>query len=200
MVFIFGRDTFLMKRYLLLSLSVLSVFALSAQSPTEAKKIIADKIAAVVGDRIIMYSDIKNTIADYTRQGAQIPEDAECLILDQAILSKVLMQQAEKDSLPVTDEEVDADLELRVREFVRQYGTEKNVEELAGKSIYQIKEDARESVREKKLAEAEQRKIVDNIKITPAEVKVFFDPITKDSLQFFESDLEVGQIVVYTQS
>ena len=200
MVFIFGRDTFLMKRYLLLSLSILSVLALSAQSATEAKKIIADKIAAVVGDRIIMYSDIKNTIADYVRQGAQIPEDAECQILDQAILSKVLMQQAEKDSLPITDEEVDADLELRVREFVRMYGTEKNVEELAGKSIYQIKEDARESVREKKLAEAEQRKIVDNIKITPAEAKVFFERIPKDSLPFFESELEVGQIVVYPQA
>ena len=78
-----------------------------------------------MGDRIIMYSDIKNTIADYARQGAQIPEDAECQILDQAILSKVLMQQAEKDSLPVTDEEVDADLELRVREFVRQTARKK---------------------------------------------------------------------------
>ena len=200
MVFIFGRDTFLMKRYLLLSLSILSVFALFAQPGTEAKKIVADKIAAVVGDRIIMYSDIKNTIADYVRQGAQIPEDAECQILDQAILSKVLMQQAEKDSLPVTEEEVDADLELRVREFVRMYGTEKAVEELAGKSIYQIKEDARESVREKKLAEAEQRKIVDNVRITPAEAKVFFDRIPKDSLPFFESELEVGQIVVYPQA
>src|SRR4029077_5246966 len=126
-----------MKRYLLLSLSILSVFALSAQSATEAKKIVADKIAAVVGDRIIMYSDIKNTIADYARQGAEIPENAECMILDQAILSKVLMQQAEKDSLPVTDDEVESDLDLRVREFVRMYGTEKKVEELAGKSIYQ---------------------------------------------------------------
>lgn len=187
-----------MKRYLLISLSLLSVFALSAQ--TEAKKIIADKITAVVGDRIIMYSDIKNTIADYARQGAQIPEDAECQILDQAILSKVLMQQAEKDSLPVTDEEVDAELELRVREFIRMYGKKETVEEMAGKSIYQIKEDARESVREKKLAEAEQKKIVDNIKITPAEVEVFFNRVPKDSLPFLESQLEVGQIVVYPQA
>ena len=68
------------------------------------------------------------------------------------------MQQAEKDSLPVTDDEVESDLDLRVREFVRLYGTEKNVEELAGKSIYQIKEDARESVKEKKLAEADAEK------------------------------------------
>jgi peptidyl-prolyl cis-trans isomerase SurA len=189
-----------MKRYFLLSLTILSVIFLAAQQATEAKKIIADKIAAVVGDRIIMYSDIKNTIADYARQGAQIPENAECLILDQAVLSKVLMQQAEKDSLPVTDEEVEADLDLRVREFVRMYGTTEAVEQLAGKSIYQIKEDARESVKEKKLAEAEQKKIVENIKITPAEAKVFFDRIPKDSLPFYESELEVGQIVVYPQA
>ncbi|HMG68891.1 MAG TPA: peptidylprolyl isomerase [Chitinophagaceae bacterium] len=189
-----------MKKYFLLSCAILSVVLMVAQPGTQAKKIIADKIAATVGDRIIMYSDIKNTIADYARQGTEIPENAECLILDQAILSKILMQQAEKDSLPVTDDEVDGELDLRVREFVRMYGSEKAVEELAGKSIYQIKEDARESVKEKKLAEAMQKKIVENVKITPAEVKVFFDRIPKDSLPFYESELEVGQIIVYPQA
>jgi peptidyl-prolyl cis-trans isomerase SurA len=189
-----------MKKYFLLSAGIFLVAILSAQPGTQAKKIVADKITAVVGDRIIMYSDIKNTIADYVRQGAEIPNNAECLILDQAILSKVLMQQAEKDSLPVTDEEVDADLDLRVREFIRVYGSEQAVVELAGKSIYQIKEDAKESVREKKLAEAMQKKIVENVKITPAEVKAFFERIPKDSLPFYESELEVGQIVVYPQA
>jgi peptidyl-prolyl cis-trans isomerase SurA len=189
-----------MKKYFLVSVTILLATVLFAQLGGQSKKIVADKIAAVVGDRIIMYSDIKNTIADYARQGAEIPENAECLILDQAVLSKVLMQQAEKDSLPVTDEEVEADLELRVREFIRVYGSKEAVEELAGKTIYQIKEDARESIKEKKLAEAMQRKVVDNIKITPAEVKVFFDRIPKDSLPFYESELEVGQIVVYPQA
>jgi len=147
-----------------------------------------------------MYSDIKNTISDYVRQGVDVPPNADCLILDQAILSKILAQQAEKDSLPVTDDDVEAELDLRVREYVRMYGSEKAVEELAGKSIYQIKEDARESVKEKKLAEAMQKKIVENVKITPAEVKVYFDHIPTDSLPFYESELEVGQIVVYPQA
>jgi peptidyl-prolyl cis-trans isomerase SurA len=189
-----------MKKYFLLSVGILLALIIFAQPGTQSKKIVADKVAAIVGDRIIMYSDIKNTISDYARQGAEIPDNAQCLILDQAVLSKVLMQQAEKDSLPVTDEEVEADLELRVREFIRVYGTKDAVEELAGKSIYQIKEDARESVREKKLAEAMQHKIVENIKITPAEAKAFFDRIPKDSLPFYESELEVGQIVVYPQA
>lgn len=186
-----------MRKYFLFAATIFSGFAVNAQSATQAKKIIADKVAATVGDQIIMYSDIKNTIADYVRQGAEIPENADCLILDQAILSKILMQQAQKDSLPVTDDEVESELDLRVREFVRMYGTVKAVEELAGKSIYQIKEDARESVKEKKLAEAMQKKIVENVKITPSEVKIYFDHIPKDSLPFFESELEVGQITVY---
>jgi peptidyl-prolyl cis-trans isomerase SurA len=190
-----------MKRYFSLSaVAILSFGIMNAQPGTQAKKIVADKIAAIVGDQIIMYSDIKNTISDYIRQGAEVPDNAECMILDQAILSKVLMLQAEKDSLPVTDDEVEAELDLRVREFVRMYGTEEKVEELAGKSIYQIKEDARESVKEKKLAEAMQKKIVENVKITPAEVEAFFNRIPKDSLPFFESELEVGQIVVYPQA
>jgi peptidyl-prolyl cis-trans isomerase SurA len=71
------------------------------------------------------------------------------------------------------------------------------LEEIAGKTIYQIKEDARETVREQKLAEAMQRKIVENVHMTPTEVKAFFDKIPKDSLPFFESELEIGQIVFY---
>jgi len=77
------------------------------------------------------------------------------------------MLQAEKDSLVVTPEEVEAELDQRVRYFIQQYGTQETVEQLAGKTIYQIKDDARESVRERKLAEAMQRKIVDNVRITP---------------------------------
>jgi len=200
MVFTFGRDTFFMKRFLLLSLSLFSVYALCAQSGTEAKKIVADKIAAVVGDRIIMYSDIKNTIADYVRQGAQIPQDAECQILDQAILSKVLMQQAEKDSLPVTDEEIEAELDQRIRYFISQFGTQEQLELVAGKTIYQIKDEARESIKENKLATAMQKKIVENVKITPTEVKNYFDKIPKDSLPYYESELEVGQILVYPKA
>ncbi len=189
-----------MKKFLFLTVfAVLSLLSF-AQPTSQSKKIVADKLAGVVGDRVILYSDIKNAIADYQRQGAEIPANAECMIMEQAIISKVMMLQAEKDSLPVTDEEVEAELEQRVRYFIQQYGTQQAVEELAGKTIYQIKDEARESVKEKKLAEAMQRKIVENVRITPTEVKAFFDRIPKDSLPFYESELEVGQIVVFPKA
>ena len=165
------------------------------------KKIVADKIIGIVGDRIILQSDIKNSISDMVRQGMTIPDNADCLITEQAFVSKILMLQAEKDSLPVTDEEVEAELDRRIRYFINQMGgNQQALEEMAGKTIYQIKDDARESVKENKLAEAMRSKIVDGVKITPTETKIFFDKIPKDSLPFFESELEIGQIVLYPKA
>jgi peptidyl-prolyl cis-trans isomerase SurA len=165
-----------------------------------AKKVVADKIIAVVGDRVILQSDIKNAIEDARRQGGNVPDGAECMLMEQAVVSKVLMLQAEKDSLPVSDEEVEAELDQRVRHFINQVGGQQELEDIAGKTIYQIKDDARETVKENKLASAMQQKIVSGVKITPTEVKAFFDKIPKDSLPFFESELEVCQIVLYPKA
>ncbi|NTS40842.1 peptidylprolyl isomerase [Flavisolibacter sp. BT320] len=185
-----------MKKILFLFAAVTTTATLFAQP----KKVVADKIIAVVGDRIILQSDITNSIADAKRNGNPVPDNAECAVLDQALVSKVLMMQAIKDSLPVTDDEVEADLDLRVREFIRVYGSKEALETMAGKTIYQIKDDARESVKESKLAQAMQRKIVDNVKVTPAEVKAYFDKIPQDSLPYFEAEYQIGQIVLFPKA
>ncbi len=177
---------------------LLSVITVTVNA--QPKKVVADKIIAIVGDRIILLSEIKNSLADIARQGGQVPENGECLLMEQAVISKVLMLQAEKDSLPVTDEDVEADLDNRIRVYINQFGGREQLEEVAGKTIYQIKDDARESVKEQKLASAMQRKIVENVRMTPNEVKAFFDKIPADSLPFFESELEVGQIIIYPKA
>ncbi|MBS1654608.1 MAG: peptidylprolyl isomerase, partial [Bacteroidetes bacterium] len=94
----------------------------------------------------------------------------------------------------------EAELDQRIRYFIQKFGTQEELERVAGKTIYQIKDDARASVKENKLAEAMQKKITENVKITPAEVKAYFEKIPKDSLPFFESELEVGQIVIYPKA
>jgi len=176
------------------------MFSLVTVAQGQPKKVIADKISGIVGDKIILYSDIRNSLADIIRQGGQVPENAECMLMEQAIISKMLMLQAQKDSLPVTDEEVEADLDNRIRTYINQFGSQEALEEVAGKTIYQIKDDARESVKEQKLAQAMQRKIVDNVRITPIEVKAYFEKIPKDSLPFYETELEIGQIVLYPKA
>ena len=187
----------IMKRLLTFCFLLFTFHVVKAQP----QRVVADKIIGIVGDRIILQSDIKNALADMARQGAAaVPENADCQLLDQALTSKLLMLQAEKDSLKVTDEEVEAELDQRVRYFIQVYGSQEAVETMAGKTIYQIKDDARESVRENKLAKAMQDKIVGSVKITPTEVQEYFNRIPKDSLPFFESELEIGQIVVYPKA
>lgn len=185
-----------MKKFLLINVLALVAFTAQAQN----KKIIADKIAGQVGDKIILLSDIKNAIADIQRQGGQIPENAECQLMEAMLIQKALVTQAEKDSLPVSDEEIDALLDNQVRGFIAQYGSKEVVEEIAGKSIFQLKEDLRDGFKERKLAEQMKNKITENIRITPNEVKQYFDKIPKDSLPYYESELEIGEIVMYPKS
>jgi len=177
-----------MKKLLFVLFGIIS-FAIASNA--QPQKIVADKILAVVGDKIILQSDIENTIKDAVRNGGTVPEGAECTVLEQALISKLLMLQATKDSLPVTEEEIESELDNRIRYYISQFGSQTELERVAGKTVYQLKDDSRESVRERKLAEAMQKKIVDNVNVTPTEVKKYFDRIPKDSLPFFESEVEV---------
>ena len=177
-----------------------SVQTTPALQTSQTAKVVADKIIAVVGDKIILKSDIDNAITDMVRQGMEVPPNAQCLTLEQAMGIKALMLQAERDSIPVTDEEIEAEIDNRIRYFVGVYGSKEKVEEISGKSLYQLKEDFKEGFREQKLAGAERNKIVDGIRITPNEVKAYFDKLPKDSLPFYESELEIGQIIVFPKA
>lgn len=174
--------------------ALLLVTATFAQAP---RKVVADKIVGIVGDKIILKSDVFNEILDRQRRQEPVPENAECLILEQILGMKALVLQAEKDSLLVTDDELEALLDNRIRAFVQMYNGKENLEQIAGRTIYQIKEDFRQSIKEGKMAENMRDKIVGNLKITPQEVKEYWDKIPKDSLLFYESEVEVGEIVVY---
>jgi peptidyl-prolyl cis-trans isomerase SurA len=184
------------KIFLLLAVNVLGCTMVFAQ----AAKIVADKIIAVVGDKVILKSDIDNTITDMQRQGVDVPENARCLSLEQSMGIKALVLQAERDSLPVTEEDVAADIDNQIRYFIGAYGSKEKLEEISGKSLYQLKEDFKDGFRERKLAAAMRNKIVDGIRITPNEVKAYFDKLPKDSLPYYESELEIGQIVSYPKA
>ncbi|HXL56018.1 MAG TPA: peptidylprolyl isomerase, partial [Chitinophagaceae bacterium] len=168
----------------------------------QTQKIVADKIIAQVGNRIILKSDIDNAIIDTKRQDpdAQLPPNAECLFLQGQLIQKTLVLQAEKDSILVEDDELEALLDNKIRYFISAYGSQEVLEQVAGRSVYQIKEDLREPFKEKTLAEKMQNKILANVKITPNEVKEYFEKIPKDSLRFYESEVEVAQVVLYPKA
>lgn len=166
----------------------------------QTHKVVADKIVGVVGDKIILQSDIRNAILDAQRQGQQVPENADCMIMSQALAQKALVLYAEIDSLAVSDEEIEAQLDNQVRGFINMYGSKDALEQIAGRTVYQIKEDFRQSFKERKQAELMRNKIVSNVKITPNEVKAYFDQIPVDKLPFYESEVEVGEIIIYPKA
>ncbi|HEX5026485.1 MAG TPA: peptidylprolyl isomerase [Agriterribacter sp.] len=188
-----------MKQFIfVVGFSVMSILA--AAQTGQAKKVLADKIIAVIGDKIVLKSDITNYIEDEKRQGHELPPDAGCMLLQQMMVRKALMLQAQKDSLPVSDEEIEAELDQRIRYYIGAYGGKDALEQIAGKSIYQIKEDNRTAIKEQKLSDAMQRSIIANVRITPNEVKDYFDKIPKDSLRFYETELEIKQVVSYAKA
>ncbi len=182
---------------------VFSVFALGFTVKAQAQKVLADKIIATVGDKFILKSDIENAVADYKRQaqgqeGVVIPSN--CQILEGQLIRKALVLQAQKDSVNVTDEEVQSAIDLRIRQFLQQFGSKEVLEEVAGRSVYQLKEDFRVLIKEQKLADEMQQKIVEKIKITPNEVRAFYNKIPVDSLPLYESEVQVTELVMHPKA
>lgn len=181
---------------------LLLLILFAGASLAQSQKIVADKIIAKVGDKIILKSDIDNAISDYKRQGpdVQLPPNPDCAFLEGQLIQKVLVLQAERDSITISDDDIDALLDNRIRYFINEYGSQDVLEQIAGKTVYQLKEDLRQQFYESQLADKIRNKILEDVKITPTEVKDFYDKIPKDSLPFYESQLEVGQIVIYPKA
>lgn len=185
-----------MRKAIIFFFSILLVNMAQAQQA----KVLVDKIVGILGDKIVLKSDLLNYIDDMKRRGGEVPADAECVLLERMLMDKALVLQAEKDSLPISDEEVEAEIDQRIRYFIMEFGGKEAVEQVAGRTIFQMKEDFRQSVKERRLADAMRAKIVEFIKITPQETKVYYDKIPKDSLRFYETELVVGQIILYPKA
>ena len=187
-------------KHSLLGIFFICISACVLAQPTQPKRVVADKIIAIVGDKIILKSDVENSILDMQRQNVEVPANARCLILEQAMAIKAMVLQAQKDSIPITEEEVESDIDNRIRNFIAQYGSKEELERIATKSVYQLKEDFREPIRDQMLSRAMRNKIVEDIRITPLEVHAYYSKIPKDSLFLYESEVEVSQLVKYPKA
>jgi len=181
----------------------LVLMSISFSTNAQIKKVLADKIIATVGDKFILKSDIDNAIADYKRQaqgqeGVVLP--STCQILEGQLIRKALVLQAEKDSINVTEDEIQNAIDSRIRQFLQQFGSKEVLEEVAGRSISQLKDDFKTLIKEQKLADEMQQKIVEKIKITPTEVRAFYNKIPVDSLPIYESEVQVLELVMHPKA
>ncbi|HEY4326540.1 MAG TPA: peptidylprolyl isomerase [Mucilaginibacter sp.] len=153
-----------------------------------------DKIAGVVGAGIILQSDIELKYANYLAQGNPPNPSIKCQILQGLLTQKLLAQQAVIDSVEVKDDEVDNDLDRRMRGMIQRAGGQDRLEQFLGRSLIQYKDEVRPDIKEELIAQKMQQKITANINTTPLDVETFFNKIPKDSLPSFNKEVEVGEI------
>ena len=179
-------------------ISLLLLAALFAQAqPTKSSMV--DGLVAVVGDKIILKSDVESEYANWLAQGNDPDPDMKCIIIDQLLTNKLMLRQAEIDSLEVGDEEIDGQIERRMRYFISMIGSREKLEDFYGKSILEIKEEFRPQIKEMLLAQKMQEKITANVSISPREVQAYFAKIPTDSIPYFDAEIEIGQIVLFPE-
>lgn len=160
---------------------------------------LVDRVVATIGSSIILQSDVEMQYAQYLAQGEKPNDDMKCYVLQQLLTQKLLSQQAAIDSIEVSESEVDDNLNRRMQMMVRQAGGKERLEEFLNRSLLQYKEEMRSNVGEQLKAEKMRHSIVSTINVTPAEVKQYFESLDQDSLPYFNTEVEIGEVVIKPQ-
>lgn len=184
------KKTRMLKKVLL---SALLIIASLSQTFSQTKN--ADKIVAVLGESIILNSDVDGQFAQYLAQGYKDDGQLKCQILESILSQKMLQNQAKIDSLEISEQQVEDELNRRVKYFLSQIGSQEKLEQFIGKSILEFKDELREDVRAVIMAQTMQQQITSKVSVTPNEIKKFYAEIPKDSLPFFNKEVQVGVIV-----
>jgi peptidyl-prolyl cis-trans isomerase SurA len=132
----------------------------------------------------------------YLAAGNAPDERVKCYIVQQLLTSKLLSQQAAIDSIEVSENEVDDNLNQRIRVMTQRAGGRERLEEFLNRSILQHKEEMRPMVAEQLRGNKMQQELVSGIDVTPQEVKRYFESLDKDSLPYFDTEIEYAQLVL----
>jgi peptidyl-prolyl cis-trans isomerase SurA len=178
-----------MIRFLPLFLFPLGLFA-------QSDKAVIDRVVATVGGEIILLSEVQEQYSFAKKDQPELPLEYQCVVLQNLIVQKLLVNQAKLDSVAVTDEEVESQIDARI-ERLRAYFNQddKAIEEFYGQSVDQMKSQLGTDMRNQLLAERMQGNITEKASITPSEVQRFFANIPKDSLPYFNAEVEIREIV-----
>jgi peptidyl-prolyl cis-trans isomerase SurA len=179
-------------------ISAVILFAAINQSVAQ-EKVIIDQVVAVVGNSAILKSDLYNQQRQLESQGITFGSDAQCELLDEMLYQKLLFNQAVIDSIEVSDMQVEQILERRLRFFIQQIGSREQLEAYYGKTIDELKDEFRPLIREQELSQMMESEITKNVRVTPSQVRSFYNNLPPDSIPTVESETEMAQIVIKPQ-
>ncbi|MGB5370180.1 MAG: peptidylprolyl isomerase, partial [Flavobacteriaceae bacterium] len=160
------------------------------------KRVKLDGIAAVVGDYVILESDIEKTLIDLRSQGASVEDITRCSLLGKLMEDRLYAHQAVQDSILVSDDEVNATGERQIQSLVQQIGSmEKVLKYYKKEDETAFREELFKINKLRMLSEKMQQEIVSEIKITPEEVRQFYNKISVEDRPVFGAEMEIAQIV-----
>lgn len=181
-----------------LSLLPLALFLMLAINPTKAQQpALIDQVVAVVGKNAIFQSDIENQYIQLRLQRGISGSASEirCGILEDMLFQKLMLNQAELDSITVTDDQVEQEMERRLRYFINELGSQEKLESYYNKTIVEIKNELRRMVKDQMLGQKVQEEIMSKVVVTPQEVRQHFKNLAKDSIPVVPAEYEIAQIV-----
>ncbi len=181
----------------LIKFSTIIAFLIISQLTFSQNELMVDRIVATVGDKIILQSDIENQALQMMAQGYRSDKDLKCQMLEELLFQKLLLIQAELDSIEVGYTRIDSELERRLMYFIRQLGSEEKLVEYYNKSLIEIKEDFRPLIEEQLKTQMMQSQLVSDISISPKDVEKFYKTLPKDSIPMVNDQYEINQILRY---
>jgi peptidyl-prolyl cis-trans isomerase SurA len=161
------------------------------------QSLILDRVVAVVGEFMILQSDIEGLHMQNKAQGINLPGDEKCAILENFLGEKLLLNQAKIDSIEVSESSVEMELDNRLSYFISMIGSPEALEEYFGKTILEIKEDMRNSVRDASITRQMQSTITGEVTVTPSEIREYYNGLSGDSIPYIDSKVELSQITRY---
>jgi peptidyl-prolyl cis-trans isomerase SurA len=184
-------------RISLLRLIFISLIISISATISNGQEQIIDRVVCKVGDKIIMQSDVENQVLQFMAQGFGKRSELKCDVLSELMVQKLLLTQAEIDSIQVGINQVESELSRRLNYFIRQIGSQQKLEEFYNKSILEIKEDFRPLIEEQIKTQMMQGEIVSQLDASPKDVKKFYNDLDKDSIPMVNAKYEIKQICVY---
>ena len=180
----------------IIGLFILMGFA-AISNQTNAQDKVVDQIISVVGKNIILKSDIENMFQQQQAQGITTEGDMKCEILENLLVEKLLLAEAELDTtIIVSDSQINQSLEQRIQYFISHLGSEKEVEAYFKKSIIELKADMQDVIKNQQMTQQMQGKIMDKVTVSPAEVRLHFKNLPAAEIPQIDAQIEYAQIVV----
>ena len=183
-----------MKQYIIVLLTCLCL----GGNCVMAQNVVVDEILAVVGNKIIKKSDLESEYTNYRLRNGGIAgseTNIKTQLLELMLIEKLYLNQAQIDSVKVTSEEVEQEMENRMKYLIAQFGTRQKMEEYYKRSTFEMKDELRDAMENEMLSRQVKQKIAGNVTVTPNETQQFFESLPADSIPLVAATYELGTIV-----